>query len=102
MRYAVSPRLALALARLLRKRSIHVDTRSAASEWLTTNPEVAALGLVPAALGENAIDADIAEDTLRTLMRQGHEPEVRRALHRHGEAAEAAFEALDARLTTLA
>lgn len=94
VQHAVSSRLALPIARALPKRSTLPYVREGFSKWMHANAEVAALGLVPTALGTNAIDADIAEDALRELMREGHEPEVRRALARYGKEAEAAFEVL--------
>jgi hypothetical protein len=92
--HTVSSRLALPIARALPKRSTLPYVREGFSKWMNANAEVAAVGLVPAALGTNAIDADIAEDALRTLMQEGHEPEVKRAVSRYGKDAEVAFEAL--------
>jgi len=92
--HSVSSRLAMPVARALSKRSTLPFVREGFSAWMKKNAEVAAIGLVPVALGTNAVDADIAEDALRDLMREGHEPDVQRALARYGKDAEVAFDGL--------
>src|SRR5690606_13038969 len=93
---AQSTRLALPCARLAAKRSGGAE-RIATRAWLFENPELAALGLVPAALGDHDADADVAEQTLRAFVRAGHGEAVTRAAARYGDEAAKAIETLLAR-----
>lgn len=93
---ARSTRLALPCARLAAKRSGGAE-RIATRAWLFENPELAALGLIPAALGDDDGAADVAEQTLRALAHAGHGELVSQAAARYGDAAKQAVEALLAR-----
>ncbi|MCB9592785.1 MAG: DUF4132 domain-containing protein [Sandaracinaceae bacterium] len=90
---AVSPRLALGCGRAALKRS-GGKARNAALAWLDAHPGVAALGLIPAALGESDADADVAERTLRLLLRGGHGAAVSEAAARYGAEASTALDAV--------
>jgi hypothetical protein len=91
-----STRLALPCARLAAKRSGGAE-RIATRAWLFENPELAALGLIPAALGDDDGAADVAEQTLRALAHAGHGELVTQAAARYGDAAKQAIETLLAR-----
>jgi hypothetical protein len=93
---ARSTRLALPCARLAAKRSGGAE-RIATRAWLFENPELAALGLIPAALGDDDGAAEVAEQTLRALIRAGHGELVSQAAARYGDAAKQALDALLAR-----
>ena len=93
---ARSTRLALPCARLAAKRSGGAE-RIATRAWLFENPELAALGLIPAALGDDDGAADVAEQTLRALAHAGHGELVSQAAARYGDAAKQAVAALLAR-----
>lgn len=93
---ARSTRLALPCARLAAKRSGGAE-RIATRAWLFENPELAALGLIPAALGDDDGAADIAEQTLRALAHAGHGELVSQTAARYGDAAKHAIDALLAR-----
>jgi len=88
-----STRLALPCARLAAKRSGGAE-RIATRAWLLENPELAALGLIPAALGDDDGAADVAEQTLRALAHAGHGDLVSQAAARYGDAAKQALDAL--------
>ncbi len=81
---AVSPRLALACAHSALMNAPGPE-RSAARAWLEANPEEAALGLVPALLGEDDADSDAAERVLRSLYRGPHRAQVLKSVARYGE-----------------
>jgi hypothetical protein len=90
---AESSRLALPCARIALKRSGGSE-RVACRAWMQAHPTLAALGLVPAALGEDELDADVASRTLRMLTRGGHAETVLAAASRYGDAAREAIEAV--------
>jgi hypothetical protein len=90
---AVSPRLALACARMALKRSGGGE-RVASRAWLEAHREEAILGLVPAALGEDEHDADVAAQTLRAFDKAGHGALVRSVAARYGDEALTALEAV--------
>ncbi|MCB9601054.1 MAG: DUF4132 domain-containing protein [Sandaracinus sp.] len=90
---ARSSRLALDCAFAARQRT-GGPARLAASAWLSEHPELAAIGLVPAALGPDDLEAEVAERTLRDLVRAGHGERVTRAAARYGDAAKQAIDAL--------
>jgi hypothetical protein len=93
---AVSARLALPCARIALKRSGGGE-RVACRAWIDAHPEETALGLVPAALGDDELDADLAARQLRGLVKAGHGAIVRSAAARYGvEAAQAIEAVLDA------
>ena len=81
---AVSPRLALACAHAALTNAPSPE-RSAARAWLEAHPEEAALGLVPALLGEDDADSDAAERVLRSLQRGPHQAQVLKSVARYGE-----------------
>ena len=93
---AVSPRLALPCAKVALKRSGGQE-RTASLTWLKRNPEAAALGLIPAALGDEDAEADVAERALRLLVRTGSEAAVKASAARYGAEAAAAVGVLLAR-----
>lgn len=87
---AVSPRLALPCAKAALQRS-GGPGRAASLAWLRRHPEEAALGLIPAALGDDETDADLAERALRFLVRAGSEAVVTASAARYGGEAAAAM-----------
>ena len=93
---AESSRLALPCAFAARQRTGGAS-RIAAWTWLVDHAELAALGLVPAALGEDHGASEVAEQTLRALVRAGHGELVSSAAARYGDAAKRAIDALLAR-----
>ena len=90
---AVSPRLALPCARVALKRSGGGE-RAASRAWLEAHREEAILGLVPAALGDDEHDADVAAQTLRAFDKAGHGALLRSVAARYGDEALAAIEAV--------
>ncbi|MCB9614238.1 MAG: DUF4132 domain-containing protein [Sandaracinus sp.] len=90
IRRAASSRLALPAARMAARRS--GSARMAFRAWLAEHPEDAALGLVPAALGDDDLDADVAAQALRTSVKAGHRALVTKAAARYGEVASEAIE----------
>lgn len=87
----VSPRIAPLMARIAARRKKY---RAAALAWLGAHAELAALGLVPDAVGAKGEARDDAEEALRFLALSGHRPQVRAAAERYGEPASAAIQAL--------
>ncbi len=85
----VSPRIAVDIA----KAAARKRTRHAAQRWLTDNPEPAALGLIPAALGAVATSRD-AEAALRYLASAGHAPTIASVAQRYGATAAAQIKVL--------
>jgi hypothetical protein len=88
---AASSRLALPCARAAQKRSGGAE-RVAARAGIAEHPDDTALGLVPAALSEDDVEASIASDVLRSLVKSGHAALVARAASRYGAAAKAAID----------
>ena len=88
---AASSRLALPCARAAQKRSGGAE-RVAARAWIAEHPEDTALGLVPAALSEDDVEASIASDGLRSLVKAGHAELVAAAANRYGAVAKAAID----------
>ncbi|GAB4207062.1 MAG: hypothetical protein OHK0013_24340 [Sandaracinaceae bacterium] len=80
---AVSPRLALPVAKVALQRSGGAE-RAASVAWLRKNPDAAALGLIPALLGEDDAEADVAERALRLVVRAGHRDVIDAAASRYG------------------
>jgi len=70
------------------------SARGAALAWLTRHPRVAALALIPAALGKPGPDRRAAEAALRAIATVGHHATVREAAATYGEPAAAGIEAL--------
>ncbi|MCA9609595.1 MAG: DUF4132 domain-containing protein, partial [Myxococcales bacterium] len=85
----VSPRAALAFAQLADRKAY----RRRGLDWLDAHPEMAALGLVPYAIGVGS-DVRLARDALRHLVRVGHEAAIRAAARTYGPEAVAAIDAL--------
>ncbi len=90
---ASSSRLALPCAQLAVRRSGGPE-RLACRAWLAAHHDAAALGLVPAALGADDVDADVALQSLRALVKSGHAESVARAASRYGAHAKGAIETL--------
>jgi hypothetical protein len=80
---AVSPRLALPVAKVALQRSGGQE-RAASLAWLREHPGPAALGLIPALLGEDDAGADVAERALRLVARAGHRGAIDTAAARYG------------------
>ncbi len=85
----ISPRIAVDIA----KAAARKRTRQAAQRWLTENPEVAALGLIPAALGAIATSRD-AQAALRYVAIAGHGATIAAMAQRYGAAAATQIQAL--------
>jgi hypothetical protein len=80
---AVSPRLALPVAKVALQRSGGQE-RAASLGWLRKHPGPAALGLIPALLGEDDAEADVAERALRLVAHAGHRDVIDAAASRYG------------------
>ncbi len=87
----ISPRIAPRMARVAARRKQY---RRVALQWLGAHAELAALGLVPDAVGPSGEAKDDAEEALRFLALSGHRPRVSAAAARYGEPASAVLEAL--------
>ena len=79
----VAPVMADAFARLKKSRAL-------ASEWLLANPEAAAIGLVPTAVGDGKSARAHAEIALRFLASRGHRAVIEEVAKGHGDEALAA------------
>ena len=84
----VSPRVAPYIALIFAKGK----KRARSEAWLLAHPEVAALGLVPAALGADRAKREAARTALRYLVACDFGDVVRSVAGRYGKAAEAALE----------
>ncbi len=84
----VSPRVAPFIALIFAKGK----KRARSEAWLLAHPEVAALGLVPAALGADRAKREAARTGLRYLLACDFGEAVRGAAARYGKAAEEALE----------
>ncbi|MEM6989035.1 MAG: DUF4132 domain-containing protein [Myxococcota bacterium] len=80
----------LAASALARKKSL----RGHAGEWLERHAKLAAIALIPAALGKAGTAQSDAEAALRFLATKGHEADIHNAAAQHGEAAREAMVAL--------
>jgi len=90
----VSPRIAGIMARVNARRK---NFRKPALAWMLRHPEVAALGLVPDALGKPGEARDDAELALRWMPQKGARAPVMAAARTYGDPAHDAIEALLAR-----
>ncbi|MCC7538325.1 MAG: DUF4132 domain-containing protein [Deltaproteobacteria bacterium] len=90
----VSPRIAPVIATIAAQRKKH---RRAALAWLRAHPDVAALGLVPVAVGIPCEAREDAEAALVWLSGVGHAELLRATASRYGDAALHAVDALLAR-----
>lgn len=83
----VAPPMAEAFSRLRRQ-------RDEARAWLVSHPDIAALGLIPAAVGSPSREQAAAAVALRMLDAEGHGHAVRGAAARYGAEASRAADAL--------
>ncbi|MEI8256878.1 MAG: WGR domain-containing protein, partial [Deltaproteobacteria bacterium] len=65
-------------------------SRSDAETWLRANPEVAAQGIIPVAVGKPGTSRDNAAAALRFLVGKGHDEIVRKVAGKYGAAVEKA------------
>jgi hypothetical protein len=90
MQLVISPRIAPLMALVFAKGK----KRDAAEAWLLEHPEVAAIGLVPAALGKERALRDAAAVALRFLAGSDLRATVRDVAGRYGDAAREAVDAV--------